>query len=375
MAGIVRTLGRGGQRFVEDELKWNRKTIRKGERELVSKTDQIDRFHDRGRKPIEEHLPSILEDITEIVRPESQTDPTFKSTRIYTPLTAEEILNRLSELPQYKGVKLPCERTIRNLLKKGGIFQKRVAKTKPKKKIPETDKIFNEVHKINADADADPRKLRISLDTKAIVNIGDFDRGGTSLQDQQAYDHDFNPITKMVPFGIFLPETNENFFFFSASKATADFMVDQIEALWPELKKRCPEMETLVINADNGPESSGQRTQWLKRLVDFANDQNITIQLAYYPPYHSKYNPIERCWGILENHWCGEMLSSVEKTLGMARSMTYCGINPVVELVSKVYHKGVKLTKKAMVDIEAQLIRKTGLEKWFITVCPKSDLG
>ena len=49
----------------------------------------------------------------------------------------------------------------------------------------------------------------------------------------------------------------------------------------------------LVINADNGPESNGQRTQWLKRLSDFSDVAGIRIQLAYYPPYHSKYNPIE----------------------------------------------------------------------------------
>ena len=375
MAGVVRSLGRGGQGFAETKLNWNRGLIRKGEKELSSGVDQVDRFHDRGRKPITDRLPTIREDIVEIVRPQSQTDPSFKSTRIYTPITAGEILKRLSELPQYKGVELPCERTIRNQLVKAEIFQKKIAKTKPKKKIPETNAIFEEVHRINDETDANPRKLRISLDSKAVVKIGDFDRGGKSLQDVPALDHDFNPITKMVPFGIFLPETNENFFFFSATKATADFMVDQIEVLWPELKKRCPEMETLVINADNGPESSGQRTQWLKRLVDFANSENITIELAYYPPYHSKYNPIERCWGLLENHWNSELLNSVEKTLGMARSMTYNGVNPIVDLVKKVYHKGVKLTKKAMIDVEAQLNRKTGFEKWFITICPKTDFG
>lgn len=179
----------------------------------------------------------------------------------------------------------------------------------------------------------------------------------------------------MTPFGIFLPATNENFFWFSTSKVTADFMVDQLEELWPTLKARCPEMKTLVINADNGPESSGQRTQWLKRMVDFSNTHDITIQLAYYPPYHSKYNPIERCWGILENHWRGELLNSVEKTLGLARSMTYNKIRPVVNLVEKVYHSGVKIAKKAMSGIEAQLSRKEGLEKWFITIAPQGKMG
>ncbi|MFT5116101.1 MAG: transposase, partial [Parasphingorhabdus sp.] len=79
----------------------------------------------------------------------------------------------------------------------------------------------------------------------------------------------------------------------------------------------------LVINADNGPECSGRRTQWLNRLVALADDHQIEIQLAYYPPYHSKYNPVERLWGVLENHWRGEIIDSFQKALGLARRMSY----------------------------------------------------
>lgn len=57
-----------------------------------------------------------------------------------------------------------------------------------------------------------------------------------------------------------------------------------------------------MINADNGPENSGVRTQWLRRLAEFSARNNVTVQLACYPPYHSKYNPVEKgsseCWRI-----------------------------------------------------------------------------
>jgi hypothetical protein len=92
--------------------------------------------------------------------------------------------------------------------------------------------------------------------------------------------------------------------------------------------------------------------------------------LAYYPPYHSKYNPIERVWGVLENHWNGELLESVEKALGLARTMTYKGIHPVVQLVKGTYQTGVKLTKKAMKFYEDMIERLPGLEKWFVTIPP-----
>jgi hypothetical protein len=103
----------------------------------------------------------------------------------------------------------------------------------------------------------------------------------------------------------------------------------------------------LLINADNGPENSGVRSQWLKRLVTFSADENITIQLAYYPPYHSKYNPIERVFGVLENYWNGDPLRTVEKALGLAEGMTYKGVHPVVKLVTMTYASGVKLSNQA----------------------------
>jgi hypothetical protein len=91
MADVVGALGRGGQRFAERYLGWNRKTIRKGIQERESGQPIEERFHERGRKKVEEHLPLLLQDIREIVEPHSQTDPTFRSTRVYTPLTAEEV--------------------------------------------------------------------------------------------------------------------------------------------------------------------------------------------------------------------------------------------------------------------------------------------
>lgn len=125
-----------------------------------------------------------------------------------------------------------------------------------------------------------------------------------------------------------------------------------------------------MINADNGPENSGVRSQWLKRLVAFSAEENITIQLAYYPPYHSKYNPIERVFGVLENYWNGDPLRTVEKALGLAEGMTYKGVHPVTKLVSTVYAKGVKLSNQARRHYEQALDRLPELRKWFITIDP-----
>ncbi|WP_242513397.1 ISAzo13-like element transposase-related protein, partial [Halochromatium salexigens] len=148
-------------------------------------------------------------------------------------------------------------------------------------------------------------------------------------------------------------------------------IVDRLEAWWQRLPAEERDACTLLqIKADNGPESNGQRTQFLHRMVQFADAISTPIQLLYYPPYHSKYNPIERCWGILEQHWNGTQLTDADTMLEWAKSMTWKGLHPVVELSREVYAKGVKLTKKAMREVEARLLRNPDLPKWDILIKP-----
>jgi hypothetical protein len=127
-------------------------------------------------------------------------------------------------------------------------------------------------------------------------------------------------------------------------------------------------MARLQITMDNGPERSGIRTQFLHRMVQFADQIGKPIHRLYSPPYHSKYNPIARCWGILELHWKGTKLVDVKTMLAWAKSMTWKGIHPVVELSCKGYQKGIALSKKAMQAIESRLERHPELPKWDILI-------
>ena len=125
----------------------------------------------------------------------------------------------------------------------------------------------------------------------------------------------------------------------------------------------------IQLKVDNGSESSGIRTQFLYRMVEFSQQIGIPIQLLYYPPYHSKYNPIERCWGILEQHWNGFKLIDVETMLAWASSMTWKGIKPIVYLSKSIYNKGISLSKAQMKRVEQSLTRNPELPKWDILIC------
>lgn len=221
---------------------------------------------------------------------------------------------------------------------------------------------------MNEEADAAPDALRISIDAKATVKVGPFARGGKSRAVTKAADHDFHPEATVTPVGIFLPASDELFLYGVISKVTSDCLVDRLIEWWETVRGRFPHMKTLLINLDNGPENHRRRTQCMQRVLECVEWYQITVRLVYYPPYHSTYNPVERCWGILEQHWNGALLDSVDAVIQYASTMTWKGTHPVVALVTSIYQTGVKLTKEAMAVVETQLQRLPALEKWFVDI-------
>lgn len=209
------------------------------------------------------------------------------------------------------------------------------------------------------------------MDCKATVHIGPFSRGGKTRGDHKASDHDFGGQGKYIPCGIVDEDTAQLSVTFGSSSKTSDFIVDTLTAWWQGLTTHeHGAIDRLQLKMDNGPESSGVRTQFLHRMVQFVDQIGKPIQLLYFPPYHSKYNPIERCWGILEQHWNGAQLRTVDTMLAWAHSMTWKGIHPLIDLSRTVYQKGVSLSKAAMRAVEARLERDPLLPKWDIMIRP-----
>ncbi len=210
------------------------------------------------------------------------------------------------------------------------------------------------------------------MDCKATVKIGDLSRGGKTRGDNKACDHDFDCKEKYIPCGIADEDSGQLYINFGNSYKTGDFIVDTLESWWSDMNS--PEqqsVEQIQIKVDNGPESSGIRTRFLNRMVSFSYEIGKPVQLLYYPPYHSKYNPIERCWGVLENHWNGTKLTDTETMLRRAGSMTWKGLHPIIKVTKNIYKKGVSLTKSAMRSVEKFIERDTLLPEWDILINPK----
>jgi hypothetical protein len=133
MARTVKELGPGGQQRAARELRWGRMTMRKGMHELTSGVICIDAFTRRGRKRVEEHLPNLLTDIRAIVDSQSQADPQFRTTRLYTRLTAAEVRRQLIAQKGYADATLPTAETIGTKLNELGYYPQKVAKSQPQK--------------------------------------------------------------------------------------------------------------------------------------------------------------------------------------------------------------------------------------------------
>ena len=225
---------------------------------------------------------------------------------------------------------------------------------------------------VNRDADADPETLRLSMDTKATVNLGRYSRGGQSRGQEPvaALDHDMRAKDKLIPGGILEVSSGRAFLFFSHSNKTSDFMADGLWAWWSKRQSDLTRVKRLVVNLDNGPECNAHRSQFLRRMLAFADGTGLTVRLVYYPPYHSKYNPIEHYWGGLERSWNGYLLDSAEGVMNRAANFAWRGVRTTVTLLGTVYAKGVRLCAKERAKDEVRLQRSALLPWWDVTITP-----
>lgn len=158
--------------------------------------------------------------------------------------------------------------------------------------------------------------------------------------------------------------------YFGSSAETSDFIVDCLSQWWQGNREHYQHLEELMIELDGGSATRSNRSQFIKRIVELAKEIGLKIRLIYYPPYHSKYNPIERCWAALENYWHGAILGSVESALGWVVNMTWKGLIPIVYFVSRTYEKNRKVAPDDLLQYQDFWLPSELLPKWDVTILP-----
>ncbi len=186
------------------------------------------------------------------------------------------------------------------------------SQSQAKKKLPETNAIFDKIKTKDSPSDSG-RVKRLSLDSKATVKIGNYSRGGKTRGDNQADDHDLGCTEKYIPCGVVDEDSGQLYISFGSSFKTSDFIVDTLEQWWQLLKpqEQVP-CELIQLKVDNGPYCSGIRTQFLKPMVELADTLSKPIQLLYYPPAR----------GQVQSHRA--LLGSSGAALSMGPSSSMC---------------------------------------------------
>jgi len=188
----------------------------------------------------------------------------------------------------------------------------------------------------------------------------------------KGWDHDPPAQEKLVPFGVLVLLTGALTLIFG-SHETSDFWVDCLRLWWEQAQAQSPRLKRLVIYLDNGPKNSGRRTQFLKRMIEFVDWSGLEVRLVYYPPYHSKYNPIERCWSSLQKKWNGVLLTCWEVVRSCALRVTWQQQHPRVHRLTGTYATGVRVSVSEMKVHNARLERSQTLPKYDITIKPKTS--
>lgn len=180
---------------------------------------------------------------------------------------------------------------------------------------------------------------------------------------------------KLIPVGILEPQTGASYVAFGNDNKTSDLLADAIES-WINhnmAKLRINDINRLLINADNGSECNSHRRQFLLRMIQLADKYSLTIHLAYYPPYHSKYNPIEHYWGGLERSWNGYLLDSVNTVIQRASCFTWRSVKTIATKIFGVYPKGVNPDKSENKEIAERLKRSETLPWYEVSIKPMTS--
>src|SRR3954469_10135052 len=201
------------------------------------------------------------------------------------------------------------------------------------------------------------------------MSVGEKTRTNADGEVAKGWDHDPPAKVKLVPFGILMVASGALMLIFG-SHETSDAWVDALQMWWGLVRAGLGHVKRLVIYLDNGPKNSGRRTQFLKRMGEFADWSGLEIRLVYYPPYHSKYNRIERCWSALEKKWNGVLLNSLKVVLQCALRMKWKARHPTVKRLHGTYPDGVRVPTKERKQYEARLQRSETLPKYDITIKP-----
>ena len=374
-AGIeAAKLGHGGIEYISKLLDIDPKTVRRGMAELEQTDDPVPervRKEGGGRKTATEQTPQLEDSFLKILAEFTAGDP-MREGVLWTNLSRCEISRRLRDMGT------PASRhTVRKLMKKHGLGQRKVRKKKSMGAHPNRDAQFQNIARLKAEymAAGDPV---ISIDTKKKELIGNFAREGhTHTQAPvDALDHDFPSAGegKLIPHGIYDLARNEGHIHLNTSHDTSEFCCDSIAHWWERHgSKQYSGRRRLLLLCDGGGSNASNRHVFKEALQALADRLGLDIRVAHYPPYCSKHNPIEhRLFPHITRACQGVVFHSVSIAKHfMETAKTATGLKVTVDILTGVYATGKKCAADFLENM--RIVFDGYLPKWNYRAIPHAS--
>ena len=366
-------IGHGGQTYISQIFDCDRKTIRKGIKELENfpiKVKHDRRIRKRGeRKPEYQAYRKSLDDKFLSVMEHHTAGSPMNENYFWTNLSRRSIANKLYEK---FNIRLG-DHVIKRLLKDHKFGKRKAYKNLTRKSVENRNEQFEYIalQKLEYACAGDPQ---ISIDSKKKESLTLFRDGHLYTQKTIICpDHDFPSYAdgSFTSHGIWDNERNKGFVGIGISNATTEFAYDSIKLWWEkEGKIAYPHAKKILILCDGGGNNNSRGYLFKYYLQQLANDTGLEIRVAHYPPYCSKYNPIEHkmfphitraCQGIIYKSY-EQAQKYIETT------QTKQGLSVNAEILRKKYEKGRKLTTNEIDSIN--IIRDDFLGKWNYVILP-----
>ena len=286
---------------------------------------------------------------------------------INVPQIRREFLQRGHDVSEY---------IVRQMIKAAGLKRRSFTKSLPLREVEDRDAQFLKI-KAARTACIEAGIPIISVDTKKKEKAGNFKRDGQvyCTSSPKALDHDFETFSggTIVPHGIYDMAHNTGYLSIGTSHDTSEFVCENIERVWnSHMKRLYPHAEMLVILCDGGGSNSSRHRIFKQDLMDLADRLGMRILVMHYPPYCSKFNPIEhRLFSQISRSWSGTPLFSIaDACRRAANTVTKKGLKVFAEIVDKVYETKRKVNESFLVRLANQVVFDDSLHNWNYCISP-----
>ncbi|MCL1883569.1 MAG: ISAzo13 family transposase [Defluviitaleaceae bacterium] len=255
---------------------------------------------------------------------------------------------QISELFAKRGMDVSMH-VVKQLLDKHGFVKRKMQKTKTMKETKNRNEQFERIYELRAEYE-DTENPIISIDVKKKEEIGNFYREGQcyGIAAVEVYDHDFKSFSEgvVIPHGIYDVRMNVGYITLGNSKDISEFCCECIKDWWVNHgQTNYPNATSILALADGGGSNSSRHYIFKEDLQKLVNEIGVEIRIAHYPPYTSKYNPIEHRLFCHVTRACeGVVFSNIEVVQGLVSDTTTSkGLKVFATIKDKIFETGRKV--------------------------------